>query len=764
MSNLEEKRFTINGAGRRCEIIQLAGCVNLAKPIPEHECWSVEGSNPSATTTKQEESGMTSSFNRSEIEAHIALLHERAVGCEGGLILAGFEEGGHPQIQRFRIGDVSGMVDVIMAFEKHPRLNLYAPWCVMRADLEPSKKGSEGDVTAVLAAIEDQDNDKHQRVKVPVEPSYVIESSAGNFQPIYVFPRPIPVQEAKPALVAFSEFLGGDTGTKDCSHVWRIPGTLNYPIKSKLARGRSPEPQPVKIKKPYDGTFVDPAALLALKPKGNGQERREASSEGPPPSWTREEEGRLRLALRAVPGADDYDFRIRIGMALHSLGWGAQGLSIWEDWARKSVKFDAEEHAYKWETFDANRDGDIVTIAAIYAIAMENGWHAPPRRLHSPNRGNGADPAEGDERPPKFPLIPFEQILFDEKEEWRVKGLLPRVGFGVIYGGPASIKSFLSLDLGFHIALGWPWGGRRVEQGSVVYIAAEGSGGIAKRKTGWELYHAEALSTDPVPFYLIKVAPNLGVGEGDLNELIACIEKEGVRPALVFIDTIAQTLGGGEENGAGMVTFAENATALANYFQCLSIAIQHIPLADDQRLRGHSSLLGALDVALLSERKEGSFSATLSTKKLKDEDGDQKFTINLMRVVIAKDKDGDEISTLVVESIESGAVEGTKGAPQKAKIPPQKRLLIAVIEQLIDESETPPFKPWDDGPLVKAIPEEVVRRRYYFRMGEKAKLGEDPQKLADRQRRAFYNAVKDLLNAQLLMACQRDGERFLWLP
>ena len=91
-------------------------------------------------------------------------------------------------------------------------------------------------------------------------------------------------------------------------------------------------------------------------------------------------------------------------------------------------------------------------------------------------------------------------------------------------------------------------------------------------------------------------------------------------------------------------------------------------------------------------------------------------------------------------------------------------MLISVVEQLIGEFENPPFKPFADGPLVKAVSDEVVRRRYYFRMAEKGKPGEDPQKLADRQRQAFYTAVKDALKAEILMACDRDGVRFRLLP
>ena len=171
-----------------------------------------------------------------------------------------------------------------------------------------------------------------------------------------------------------------------------------------------------------------------------------------------------------------------------------------------------------------------------------------------------------------------------------------------------------------------------------------------------------------MPFHLIEVAPNLGAGTGDLKELIASIEAAGVRPGAIAIDTVAQSMGVGDENNTGMVQFAANITALANHFGCLVAAVHHVGLGDEKRLRGHSSFLGALDVSILSERKEGALSATLTVMKLKDEESAQKFTAHLARVVIGKDSDGEDVSTLIVESVESGATEGAK-APRAKSIP-----------------------------------------------------------------------------------------------
>jgi predicted P-loop ATPase len=219
-------------------------------------------------------------FDRTIVEEHLALLHNlaRASGADGKLVL--FAAGEDPQtgrkkkpcVQHFRVGDVGTMADAVMGFAGRQNLNVYSPWAVFRNDLESGKKGDEQHVLATLALVIDQDGDKETSLRtLPLQAPYIIESSAGNSQPIYPLSHALANGEAKALAVALSDFVGGDAGTKDLSHVWRIPGTLNWPNRKKLERGRSPEPQPVRVAKPFTGTLIEPEALqkaLANKPNG----------------------------------------------------------------------------------------------------------------------------------------------------------------------------------------------------------------------------------------------------------------------------------------------------------------------------------------------------------------------------------------------------------------------------------------------------------------------------------------------------------------
>jgi AAA domain len=312
------------------------------------------------------------------------------------------------------------------------------------------------------------------------------------------------------------------------------------------------------------------------------------------------------------------------------------------------------------------------------------GGEAPktPRKRKA-KEGDGEKPAL--RAPPKFPLIAWPDITFEADQEWRVDDVFPRVGLACLYGGPGAVKTFILLDLFLRIARGGLWGGREVAQAPVVYIAAEGSGGIKKRIAG--LKHADQGLPADIPFFLITVAPNLGTGDGDLKELIANIEAAGIRPGAIAIDTAAQSIAGADENSKGMAQLVTNGTALANYFSCLVALVHHVPLADDERLRGGTSLIGGLDVSIFSRRAKGTFVATLEVKKMKDGDDEQAFTVNLARIVLGHTKKGREVSTLVVESVEPGAAE--RG--QDKKLPESAADALAALREALDEiGQIPP--------------------------------------------------------------------------
>src|SRR5690606_19945024 len=103
-----------------------------------------------------------------------------------------------------------------------------------------------------LGLVADMDADTGKASgTMPIDPSYIVSTSPGNLQPAWIFDRPLSAAEAKPLAAALRRATGSDAGTADVSHVWRVPGTLNWPNAAKLARGRPMEPASVTLHQPF---------------------------------------------------------------------------------------------------------------------------------------------------------------------------------------------------------------------------------------------------------------------------------------------------------------------------------------------------------------------------------------------------------------------------------------------------------------------------------------------------------------------------------
>jgi hypothetical protein len=208
-------------------------------------------------------------FDRAAVHAHVSMLHELARGAQvdGVLVLACYGE--NPQtgrkvgstVEHFAIGDVECMTASVMCKEGRDHLNVYIPWHIMRRDLAAGARGGLNDLRAVLALPVDLDSDTGKAGELPLKPQYVIETSADNSQPVYVFDRALSPEEAQPIAEALWEATGGDSGTKDLAHVWRVPGTINWPNKKKVGRGRPLAPLPVKVAAAWAGELIAPEML-----------------------------------------------------------------------------------------------------------------------------------------------------------------------------------------------------------------------------------------------------------------------------------------------------------------------------------------------------------------------------------------------------------------------------------------------------------------------------------------------------------------------
>jgi hypothetical protein len=207
------------------------------------------------------------SFDEPAIREHIMMLHQIAAGRAGKFVVATFFSNPHGEdraggvISHHPVGDVEGMVEAVMSHASTQNANVYICPNLMRPTLERGKKGTEADVTAVLALVADMDSDTGLSGTMPVEPNYVVESSPGNYQCFLLLDTAMQVPEAKALASALKRGANADHCTVDMAHVWRVPGTYNWPNAKKLARGRAAGPVAVTIAEPWQGTLSDVADL-----------------------------------------------------------------------------------------------------------------------------------------------------------------------------------------------------------------------------------------------------------------------------------------------------------------------------------------------------------------------------------------------------------------------------------------------------------------------------------------------------------------------
>lgn len=81
----------------------------------------------------------------------------------------------------------------------------------------------------------------------------------------------------------------------------------------------------------------------------------------------------LRAKLMSIPTDDKYEPWLQVGQALHhQFGGAPEGLDLWLEWSRRSVHFDADECARKWDSFQRSGEGGALTARLILKRAKEH--------------------------------------------------------------------------------------------------------------------------------------------------------------------------------------------------------------------------------------------------------------------------------------------------------------------------------------------------------------------------------------------------------
>lgn len=236
-------------------------------------------------------------------------------------------------------------------------------------------------------------------------------------------------------------------------------------------------------------------------------------------------------------------------------------------------------------------------------------------------------------------LSAIEAVL---TSNYMVKGWLDRNCLSMLYGPSNAGKTFVALDIAMHIAAGKPWRGLRVNGGPVLYIAAEGGAGIRNRLAAIKRDRPEVANA---PFHLLPLGLDLH-GQGDA--LAVCEIMPCDKPALVVIDTLARSMGAGDENTAkDAAQFVRNCDLIREATGAHVMVIHHTGKDEDRGARGSSALRAAVDneIQVTAEWE-------IISRKQRDQEPPEPLYFNLRSVTLGMDEDGDPVTSAVVDVAE----------------------------------------------------------------------------------------------------------------
>lgn len=272
-----------------------------------------------------------------------------------------------------------------------------------------------------------------------------------------------------------------------------------------------------------------------------------------------------------------------------------------------------------------------------------------------------------------FPTMGINDLMSLKSQTYLIENLIPEGGLSVVYGPPASFKSFVAIDMCLSISSSIDWQGYETGVGKTLFIAAEGVGGLKKRIQAWMAKHKDITKTPD--FHVLATTVDF-LDEEQLEKLINTIETIGKDFKLIVIDTIARTLSnsGSDENSASdMGMFLSACDTVRERTKSAILAIHHSGKNEASGLRGSSALLGGVDTSI-----NCSHSGTVNLSVQKQKDTEQ---LEMICLEIEKRQLFAETSVTLQKAIyerEEYSSEITLGANQK--------LVYDIINNSLEES------------------------------------------------------------------------------
>ena len=349
-----------------------------------------------------------------------------------------------------------------------------------------------------------------------------------------------------------------------------------------------------------------------------------------------------------------------------------------------------------------------------------------------------------------LPLLWFEDIEPSLDVRDFIQGVLLEQTGAVIYGESNAGKTFFATDMALHVAAGFPWNERRVEQGGVVYCALEGGIGFRNRVYAWKTAHG--LDDKTIPFAAIPSTINLLNPDADTPRLIQSVNFAarhlGMPVKLIVVDTLSRAMAGGDENSPeDMGALVLNMDRIRTQTGATVLFIHHSGKDAARGARGHSLLRAAIDTEIEVVADPESDKKSAKVEKQRDLKKGDVFTFTLKVVEIGQNRHGDVVTSCTV--IPLGGAEPVRRVPRRKEadsIAHSRQLLVNALAK----HSAPLPSSGDYPPDTTGCHVEQFRDEVYAEMD-----GETP--VAKRQ--AFFRTKKALLDREIAVA----RGTYIWL-
>ncbi len=415
---------------------------------------------------------------------------------------------------------------------------------------------------------------------------------------------------------------------------------------------------------------------------------------------------------------------VKVGMALHADGFGVE---IWEEWSEWGFKHKEGECRAKWQTFST---GDGITIATLIKMAKEKGY--------SPNENRQKPASFMINQHSDINMYSYEELIGMPRKKYLIKNVIDQGALSVVYGPSNSGKTFLAIDIALHVATGRSWCERNTKQGNVVYIASEGGLSIVDRLNAFIRQHnLDQLSN----IFVIPKTVFLNKDQSECEKLLAKLNEVNDLKLLV-IDTLARSMGGGDENSSiDMGAFISQCDQIRLNTNAHVMIVHHSGKVSSSGARGHSSLKAAVDTEIKISQKNGLVEAKV--EKQRDGQTGHEFCFELNVHNLDFDEDGDPIT--------SCALQETFEKPKISKLRGQAAASYSVLKELIDEKGEYQF------PKHKSEKHLCVSLSDFKECFEKANISDADK--SDSVQKAFTRAKANLIQLGFIEV----WKNFVWL-